>query len=597
MHAHLPPLREYRFVLHEVLAIHTHAEIAGYADLSQDTTEAVLSEAERIAAEVLQPLNAVGDRQGCRLENGVVYTPEGFRRAYDLFREGGWSGLEADPEWGGQGMPAALGLSVGTLKSAANMGLMMYHGLSSGAYRTLAAHGSEAQKRTYLPPLASGAWMGTMNLTEPQCGTDLGLVKTRAEPAPDGSYRITGQKIWISAGEHDLAENIVHLVLARTPEAPAGTKGLSLFVVPKFLVDEEGRLGARNALACTGLERKMGIHSSATCAMSYDGATGWLVGEEGRGLAQMFTMMNHARLLVGMQGLAVAQAAHAQASAHAHERLQGRAVDGVANPDGPADPLVVHADVRRMLLEQKAFTEGGLAFLTWVATLLDAEARHEDPEERKRAGALLALLTPVAKGYLTEEGFRTTVLAQQVLGGAGYVADVGLEQLARDVRITTVYEGTTGIQALDLVGRKLGAGGGAAVRAFFATVKEEVADDAGDPWLRDHMLTPLQAAAKDLEKATLFFASHGLKNPNAALAGATDFLHLFGLVCMGVSWARMARTATKALATGTEEAPYYAAKRATARFFAARMLPETQLRLVRIETGAEPVMEPAAAAL
>jgi alkylation response protein AidB-like acyl-CoA dehydrogenase len=484
---------------------------------------------------------------------------------------------------------------VGTITSAANMALMMYHGLTHSAYDALSAHGSPQQKALYLPRLATGRWSGTMNLTEPQCGTDLGLVRTRAEPQPDGSHRITGQKIWISAGEHDLSENIIHLVLARTPQAPTGTRGLSMFVVPKVLVRDDGTLGPRNAVSCIGLERKMGIHANATCVMQYDGATGWLVGAENEGLRNMFTMMNEARLLVGMQGVAVAQAAYGEAAAHAKDRLQGRAVTGVQNPDGPADPLIVHPDVRRMLLEQRAFVEGGTAFLAWVATTLDTQKRHSDEAVRAAAAARVALLTPVIKGYLTEAGFDAATLAQQVFGGSGYVEDTGISQLVRDVRITRVYEGTTGIQALDLVGRKLGAGGGKAIMALFAEIDGVIAEHAGGP-LAAEFLDPLAAAKGDLQKAAMYFLKVGAKDPEAALAGSVDFLHLLGLVCMGLCWTRMAAVAEAALAQGTAETAFHEAKLATGRFFMARMLPETVLRRTRIESGAGPVMGLAAEA-
>ena len=586
-----PPLADYRFTLHEVLKIHDETAIEGYGDLTPEDTAAILGEAGRIAAEVLRPLNASGDAEGCRLENGVVRTPEGFPEAWTLLRDGGWPGLECAPEYGGQGMPSILGLAVGTMKSSANMAFMMYHGLTHGAYSAISQHGTEEQKRTYLPKMVSGEWTGTMNLTEPQCGTDLGLVRTRAEPTETGAWRVTGNKIWISSGEHDMAENIVHLVLARTPDAPEGTRGLSLFVVPKFLPKEDGSLGERNALTCVGLESKMGIHANATCAMAYDGATGWLVGERHKGLKAMFTMMNEARLLVGMQGLAIAEGAYQQAAEHARERLQGRAVTGAENPDGPADPLIVHPDVRRMLMEQKAFVEGARGFLSWVAMLLDAETRHADAGERKRAADMVALLTPVVKGYLTEEGFRSCVLAQQVHGGSGYIEDTGIAQFMRDARITMVYEGTTGVQALDLVGRKLGAGGGQPMMTFFEYIKGYIKDNEDDLMLAKRFLEPLKSASKDLQSAAMYFMQAGMKNPNAALAGSVDFLHLFGHVCMGLAWTRMAKAASKALNEGTDTPEFYEAKLATGRFYMARMLPETKLRLARIESGAEPVMD------
>jgi len=595
MYPFVPPLADYRFVFHDVLKIHEQRAIAGYAELTPDVTGAILEEAGRIAAEVLMPVNRTGDLEGCTLENGVVRTPSGFREAYDAMRAGGWPGLECAEEFGGQGLPSLMSLSIGTMKSGCNMAIMMYHGLTHGAYSAIRLHGTDEQKAIYLPKLASAEWMGTMNLTEPQCGTDLGLVRSRAEPAEDGSFRISGQKIWISCGEHDLAENIVHLVLARLPDAPAGTRGLSLFVVPKFLPAANGAgngaLGLRNAVQCTGLERKMGIHGNATCAMAYDGATGWLVGEPHKGLKAMFTMMNEARLLVGMQGLGQALAAYQQAAGFARERLQGRAVTGPENPDGPADPIVVHPDVRRMLMEVRSFVEGGMAMLAWVAMLQDAEHRHEDEGERARAADMVALLTPVVKAHLTEEGFRLATVAQQVFGGAGYVEDTGLSQIVRDARIAMVYEGTTGIQALDLVGRKLPSKGGKPIMAFFDYVKGYIKDNEDDLALARHYLEPLKAASKDLQQAAMFFMQAGMKNPNAALAGATDFLHLFGHVCMGLSWARMAKASSRALEEGTPERAFHEAKLTTGRFYMSRVLPATKLLLARIESGAEPVMD------
>ena len=586
-----PPLRDYRFILHEALKVHDETDIEGYEELTPDFTAAVLEEAGKIAAEVLTPLNLVGDQQGCRLENGVVRTPEGFRDAYTLLRDGGWPSLECDPEFGGQGMPSLLNVSVGTMQSAANMAFMMYSGLTHGAYSAIHHHGTDEQKATYLPKLVSGEWTGTMNLTEAHCGTDLGLLRTRAEPQGDGSYKITGSKIFISAGEHDLAENIVHLVLARIAGAPEGVKGISLFVVPKFLVKPDGSLGERNRLVCSKIEEKMGIHGNATCAMDYDGATGWLVGEEHKGLKAMFTMMNEARLLVGMQGLAVASAAYQSAAAYARERLQGRAVTGAANPDGPADPLIVHADVRRLLLDQKSFVEGGRAMLSWVAMLLDAEHRHEDPAMREKAADMVALLTPVVKGFLTEEGYRLTAQAQQVFGGHGYIEETGMSQFVRDARITMIYEGATGVQALDLVGRKLPQKMGKPIMTFFEYVKGYIKANEDDLTLAKHFLEPLKKASKDLQAAAVFFMQAGMKNPNAALAGSVDFLHLFGHVCMAVSWTKMAKAASVALQSGEGDRAFYEAKLATGRYYMSRVLPETGLRLARIETGADPVMD------
>jgi alkylation response protein AidB-like acyl-CoA dehydrogenase len=591
MPAYVPPLADYRFVLHEALKIEAETAIAGYEELTPDFTGAVLEEAGKIAAEVLAPLNQPGDREGCALENGVVRAPAGFREAYRLLCEGGWPSMECDPAYGGQGMPAILNICVGAMHSAANMAFMMYPGLTHGAYSALHVHGTEDQKATYLPKLASGEWTGTMNLTEAHCGTDLGLIRTRAAPQGDGSYRITGEKIFISAGEHDLAENIIHLVLARLVDAPEGTRGLSLFVVPKVLVNADGSLGERNAVTCTGIEEKMGIHANATCTMTYEGATGWLVGEENKGLAAMFTMMNEARLAVGTQGLAVASAAYQASAAYAKERLQGRAVTGAVNPDGPADPLIVHADVRRLLLDQKGFVEGGRAFVCWIAMLLDAEKRHADPAMREKAADMVALLTPVVKGFLTEEGYRLAGQAQQVFGGHGYIEETGLSQFVRDARITMIYEGATGVQALDLVGRKLAQKMGQPIMTFFDYIKGYIRANEDDLTLGRDFLEPLKKASKDLQAAAMFFMQAGRKNPNAALAGSVDFLHLFGLVCMGVAWTKMAKAASVALREGRGDTAFYEAKLATGRYYMSRVLPETALRLSRIETGADPVMD------
>ena len=585
-----PPLRDYRFILHEALKIQDEGAITGYDEMTEDFTGAVLEEAGKIARDVLAPLNPVGDREGCRLENGVVYTPKGFKEGWDLLVDGGWPSMECDPEYGGQGMPSLLNLCVGTMQSASNMGFMMYSGLTHGAYSALHNHGTDEQKKKYLPNLVSGKWTGTMNLTEPHCGTDLGMLRTKAVPNGDG-YKISGQKIFISAGEHDLAENIIHLVLARTPDAPAGVKGISLFVVPKFLVNDDGSLGARNGVTCGKVEEKMGIHGNSTCVMNYDDAQGWLIGEENKGLRAMFTMMNEARLLVGMQGLGQAQAAYQTAAACAKDRLQGRAVTGTANPDGPADPLIVHPDVRRMLLEQKSFIEGGMGFLSWACMLIDAEKRHEDPEMRKKAAEMVGLLTPVIKGFLTEEGYRLTALGQQVFGGHGYIEEWGMSQFVRDARIAMIYEGTTGIQALDLIGRKLPSNAGLAMRLFFEYIKGYIKDNEDDLALQRDFLEPLKDASKDLQQAAMYFMQAGMKNPNNALAGSVDFMMLFGHVCMGLSWARQAKAAQRALEAGTEDKAFYENKLTTGRFYMKRMLPETKLRLARIETGAEPVMD------
>ncbi|MGD1925937.1 MAG: acyl-CoA dehydrogenase C-terminal domain-containing protein [Paracoccaceae bacterium] len=585
-----PPLRDFKFVLHETLKIQEETSISGYDEMTDDFTGAVLDEAGKIARDVLEPLNAVGDQEGCRLENGVVYTPKGFKEAWNLLVEGGWPSMECDEAYGGQNMPSVLNLAVGTMQSSANMGFMMYSGLTHGAYSALHHSGTDEQKQKYLPKLASGEWTGTMNLTAPHCGTDLGLLRTKAVPNGDG-YKISGQKIFISAGEHDMAENIIHLVLARLPGAPEGVKGSSRCVVPKVLVNDDGSLGARNGVTCGKVEEKMGIHGNSTCVMNYDDAQGWLIGEEHKGLRSMFVMMNEARQLVGMQGLGQAMAAYQSSAAYAKDRLQGRAVTGTENPDGPADPLIVHPDVRRMLMEQKSFVEGGIGFLSWVAILLDATKRHEDPEMRKKADGMVGLLTPVLKGFLTEEGYRLAGVGQQIYGGHGYIEEWGMSQYVRDARIAMIYEGTTGIQALDLVGRKLPQNAGKALRDFFEYTKGYIKDNEDDLVLAKDFLEPLKAASKDLQQAAMYFMQAGMKNPNHALAGSVDFMYLFGHVCMGLSWARQAKAAQAALEAGTEDKAFYEAKLMTGRFYMKKMLPETSLRLARIESGADPVMD------
>ncbi|WP_101068973.1 acyl-CoA dehydrogenase [Roseovarius salinarum] len=586
MPSYTPPTQDMQFVLHDMLKV-AESDLPGYDELDREFTGAVLGEAGKLAAEVLAPLNPVGDAQGCTLENGVVRTPDGFRDAFEQVRAGGWPALDCDPDYGGQGLPYLVSTAVGEMFSSANMALNMYQGLTHGAYNAIHAHGSDDQKATYLPRLATCEWGGTMNLTEPHCGTDLGLIRTKAEPQDDGTFRISGQKIWISSGEHDMAENIVHLVLARIPGGPDGVKGISLFIVPKFLVNADGSLGARNALSCGGLEEKMGIHGNATCVMNYDGATGYLVGEEHAGLKAMFTMMNEARLGVGLQGYAQGEVAYQNARDFALDRLQGRDVTGEKNPDGPADPIIVHPDVRRNLMDQKAFVEGARAFTFWGAQMIDASHRAGDEE----AEAAISLLTPVIKGFLTDKGFETTVLAQQTLGGSGFTREWGLEQFVRDARITMIYEGTNGIQALDLVGRKLPKDGGKAIMAFFDMVKGDIKEMSGeDADFDSAFLEPLKAASKDLQAAGTYFMQNGMKEPNNALAGSYDFMHLFGHVCLGLMWARMARAARAALEAGDGDADFLNAKIATGRYYMARQLPVTAAHLARIQSGADPVM-------
>jgi len=586
MPSYSAPVKDMQFLMHEVFNI-AQMDIPGYAELEPDFTAAVLEEAGKIASNVLTPLNAVGDAEGCRLENGVVRTPTGFKEAFDQMREGGWPGLDMPSEYGGQDMPHVIGTAVGEMFSAANQAFTMYQGLTHGAASAILAHGTQTQKDTYLPKMVSCQWTGTMNLTEPHCGTDLGMMRTRAEPQPDGSYQISGQKIFISSGEHDMAENIIHLVLAKIPGGPEGIKGVSLFIVPKFLVNDDGSLGPRNSVSCGKIEHKMGIHGNSTCVMNYDGATGYLLGEAHKGMRAMFTMMNEARLGVGMQGLAQADVAYQNALAYAKDRLQGRAVTGAENPNGPADPLIVHPDIRRSLMDQKSFTEAARAFMLWGAALIDRAHRNNDAA----ADGLVSLLTPVIKGFLTDEGYDMTVKAQQIYGGHGYIEEWGMSQFTRDARIAMIYEGANGVQALDLVGRKLASDGGKHVMAFFDLVKTFIKENDAHPELKTQFLEPLKSASKDLQSAAMFFMQNGMKSPNAALAGSNDFMHLFGHVCLGLMWAQMAKTSFAALATGTSDTAFHQAKLATGRYYMQRRLPATALHLTRINSGAAPVMD------
>ncbi len=580
------PTKDMSFILHDVLNVNNE-DIAGYSDLEPDFVSAILNESAKIAENVLAPLNAVGDKEGCRLENGVVRTPTGFKNAFEQMKEGGWTGLDCDPDYGGQGMPFILANAVTEMFSSANMAFSMYQGLTHGAYSAIHAHGSVAQKAQYLPKMVSCEWTGTMNLTEPHCGTDLGLMRTKAIPQEGGSYKITGQKIFISAGEHDLAENIIHLVLAKIEGAPAGIKGVSLFIVPKFMVNDDGSLGQRNSLSVGKIEEKMGIHGNSTCVMNYDEATGFLVGDEHKGMRAMFTMMNEARLGVGVQGYAQAEVAYQNALDYAKDRLQGRDITGTKNPDGPADPLIVHPDVRRNLLDQKSFVEGARAFSLWGAYLIDRAHRNKD----KDADGLVSLLTPVIKGFLTDKGFDLCIQAQQIYGGHGYIEEWGMSQFARDARIAMIYEGANGVQALDLVGRKLAQDGGKYVLAFFGLVKSFVSETKGQNEAFDRgFLDPLKKASKDLQGAATYFMQNGMKNPNHALAGSYDFMHLFGHVCLGLVWSKMAKAAHDALENGTDDAAFYETKLETGRYYMARHLPATGMHLARIETGADPVM-------
>jgi alkylation response protein AidB-like acyl-CoA dehydrogenase len=584
MPSYTAPTKDMQYLLHDVLKI-TQAGITGYEDLERDFTAAILDEAGKISAEVLAPLNPIGDTEGCRLENGIVYTPTGFKDAFLQMKENGWPAIDMPEEFGGQGLTYLMHTAVGEMFSAANQAFTMYQGLTHGAASAIIAHGTDEQKAKWLPNMVSCEWTGTMNLTEPHCGTDLGLMRTKAEPQDDGTYKITGQKIFISAGDHDMADNIVHLVLAKIPGGPEGIKGVSLFIVPKFLVNDDGSLGARNGVSCGKLEEKMGIHGNATCVMNYDGAEGYLLGEAHKGMRAMFTMMNEARLGVGMQGVAQAEVAFQNALDYAKDRLQGRDITGPKNPDGPADPLIVHPDIRRNLMEQKSFVEAGRAFLLWGSTLIDRAHREQDAD----ADGLVSLLTPVIKGFLTDKGYDMTVQAQQIYGGHGYIEEWGMSQFTRDARIAMIYEGANGVQALDLVGRKLGSDGGKHIMAFFDLVKSFAKEHSETEGMAE-FLEPLKRASKDLQAAGMYFMSDGMKNPNNALAGSTDFMHLFGQVCLGLMWARMAETSLKALADGTEDPVFHETKLATARFFMARVLPITATHLARIQAGGDTVM-------
>ena len=584
-----PPVRDFAFLLRDVLQIERYANLPAFADASIDTVEQILEEAGRFCAEVLSPLNRVGDKQGCRWSpDFTVRTPEGFKAAYDQFVGAGWPSLGADPDFGGQGLPAVVNLAVSEMSSAANMAFAMYPGLSHGAYSAIRNGGSPEQKQLYLPKLASGEWSGTMNLTEPHCGTDLGLLRTKAVPQADGTYRITGQKIFISAGEHDLTANIVHLVLARIEGAPAGTKGISLFIVPKFLPDASGAPGERNAVKCLSLEEKMGIHGNATCVISHEEATGWLVGEENRGLPLMFVMMNEARIGVAVQGLAHAEAAYQAAAAFAKERLQGRSLTGPKNPDGPADPILVHPDVRRMLMDARAVIEGGRALLLWTALQGDLARASPDEAARQKGDDYMALLTPVLKAFLTDRGFLIASDAMQVHGGAGFTEELPASQYLRDSRIAMIYEGTNGVQALDLVGRKLAANGGRAVMSFFAEVDAYIAAHGDDAGLKP-FVEGLAKAKGELQDATLWLMQNGISNPDNAGAASTDYLHLFALAGLAFAWAQVAEAAQAKIAAGDAD-PFYANKLITGRYFLDRVLPETASRLAKLKTGAESMM-------
>jgi alkylation response protein AidB-like acyl-CoA dehydrogenase len=579
------PLRDMRFALYELHGGEALAQMPAYESFTRDLIDPILDEAAKIAEQVLQPINRSGDEEGCTFENGVVRTPKGFKEAYNLFRDGGWTSIASDPAYGGQGLPKAVNLLMEEMICSANLSFGMYPGLTHGAYTAMHAYASDELKQKFLPKMVDGTWSGTMCLTEPHCGTDLGMLRTKAAPRGDGSYKISGTKIFISSGEQDLTENIIHLVLAKLPDAPKGVKGISLFVVPKFMPKDDGSLGSRNGVACASIEHKMGIKASATCVLNFDGATGWLVGEPHRGMRAMFTMMNTERVSVGIQGLGLAEASYQGAVAYAKERLQGRALSGAKYPDKPADPLIVHPDIRRMLLTQRAWIEGCRALAIWAGVALDKAAHAEDATVREKADDLIAVITPVIKALLTDMAFDVTNLGVQLMGGHGYIREHGMEQFVRDARITQIYEGTNGIQALDLVGRKMPAHAGRYLRQVFHPISNYIEKTIEKEGMAE-FIEPLAKVFGRLQQATAQVARAGLSKPDEAGAAATDYLRLMGFTLLAYQWAQMAEIS---LPKQNEDA-FYKAKVSTARFFMERLLPQATAHFQAIMAGGKTMM-------
>lgn len=589
MGQYIAPLRDMRFVLHELLHVEEELkQLPAYAEVDAAILNQVLEEAGRFASEAVFPLNYPGDREGCHLDREThgVTTPKGFKEAYRRYVEAGWPALPCDPAFGGQGLPLVLNNSLYEMLNSASQAWTMYPGLSHGAYECLHAHGSEEQKKLYLPRLVSGEWTGTMCLTEAHCGTDLGLLRSKAEPQADGSYKLTGGKIFISAGEHDMAENIVHLVLARLPDAPKGTKGISLFLVPKFIPNEDGSLGPRNPVFCGALEEKMGIHGNATCQLNLDGAAGWLIGEPNKGLSAMFVMMNAARLGVGMQSLGLTEVAYQNAAAYAKQRIQMRSLSGPKAPELPADPIIAHPDVRRMLLTARAFAEGGRAFSSYIALQIDKELKHPDEAVRREAADEVALLTPVVKAFLTDNGWIAASEALQVWGGHGYIAESGMEQYLRDARINMIYEGTNTIQALDLLGRKILMDNGAKLRKFGAKIQAFIEENGMDEAMSE-FITPLADLSDKLAKLSMEIGMKALQNREEIGAAAVPYLRVLGHLIFAYLFARMAKIA---LGKQDSDDPFYKAKLATARFYFARLLPETAMLIRQARSGASSLM-------